>query len=387
MKSSCLFLALALLAPASPSLAAGISLPDKGTTVRFRGHDAVLTTAWINGHGPCTVIFDTGANTIVSKRLARQLGLVGGADKRLQAFAGSVDTDKAVIDRFRIGALVLTNFPVHVVAFPFSLTHMSRRPIVAAIGLDLVPLLSIRLDSTAHTLSFFPPAQFTPPTAVQPAQLLSGPDGFSVEGKLDGEPARFDLDTGQDVSLTVYSTAVRDRGLVARYHAISSGVTGQGFGGATRGWLARARSIEVDGTIVRGSLAKLSVDTAGLGAGAATGNLGMGFLKRFTVSFDGPRKRIYFEPNAAIEAPDPYNRAGLQMEEQADGAHVVAVLPASPAFRAGLRIGDVVMSANGQSFSYGQAFDVMFLRPGGTELALRVRGRRHVVRLILHDVI
>jgi C-terminal processing protease CtpA/Prc len=78
-------------------------------------------------------------------------------------------------------------------------------------------------------------------------------------------------------------------------------------------------------------------------------NVGIGILQQFNLTFDYAEHYIVFQPNANYGKPDVFNRVGIDLSANGAGWKVRTVYPNTAASRAGLRVGQVVVSINGQN--------------------------------------
>ena len=69
-------------------------------------------------------------------------------------------------------------------------------------------------------------------------------------------------------------------------------------------------------------------------------HIGSGLLKRFVVTFDYSRQRIYFARHARSGEADRFDRSGLWINRDRAGYRIDGVVNGSPAAEAGLREGD-----------------------------------------------
>jgi len=83
----------------------------------------------------------------------------------------------------------------------------------------------------------------------------------------------------------------------------------------------------------------------------AAGNIGGAILRRFKVTFDYSRGRMFIEPNKRFPEPFEYDMSGLQVVADSPSFKtftVLRVLSDSPAAEAGLRQGDEIVSIGGR---------------------------------------
>ena len=79
------------------------------------------------------------------------------------------------------------------------------------------------------------------------------------------------------------------------------------------------------------------------------GLLGYSFLRHYRVAIDLPRRVLWLDPRAddADERPFEYCHVGVQLERRGAEVVVAGVLDGSPAARAGIRVGDVLVALDG----------------------------------------
>jgi len=355
-------------------------------TVPFRYEgDHILVDVRINGQGPFAAILDTGGLYVATPALARRVGLkVQGAVAGTGNGPATVDTGLARAQTVSLGGLTLRRPLFYVIDLP----ALRDRPII---GYELFKRLTVRIDYDKHLLTLTLPSRFA-----YAGSGVSVPFRFNdripeVDGNVDGVTGAFTIDTGAGDSVRLNRPFVEAHHLLSRYKPRSNTIIGYGVGGAQRGSIVRLGRLALGGVGVNRVQATLTTDQAGGGADkAVAGNVGEGFLHRFNLTFDYARMRIIFEPNSHYAEPEREDRSGLTFDPNASTLLVADVIPGSPAAQAGIEVGDVVETVNGEVLASDTLShrSPVFTKPAGTRLRLRVRTGQtsRTVTLTLRDL-
>ena len=111
-------------------------------------------------------------------------------------------------------------------------------------------------------------------------------------------------------------------------------------------------------------------------------NFGEPILQQFNVTFDYGRNVVWLDP-LPNRAARSFSRMGLGLaKNEPSRFSVISVIEGSPAARAGLAVGDFIMTINGTPASTMAAFDAkrLFLGVPGTQISLGVRKATGEVR-------
>lgn len=102
------------------------------------------------------------------------------------------------------------------------------------------------------------------------------------------------------------------------------------------------------------------------------GLIGNDLLRRFNLIVNYPRSEIYLLPNSGFYQPFDYSYTGVSIGLIDDKVMVTGVMPGSPAEKAGLKEGDVILMINGNAKQDVQAYQNL-LRTIGPKVKLVVR--------------
>jgi len=336
---------------------------------------------------PARFLVDTGGSNLLTPAAAKKFGLQGEGKLAGRGVGDeAVDVAFAHAKQVRVGDVVLDQ-PVFLVMDLGALPAVEGIDCDGLVGYELFRRFGVTIDYVHHELVLAEPAKFAPPAGAHAVAFDLADSIPVIRGELDGVPARISIDTGSRVSLTLHAPFAREHGLVAKYHAAPEAVTGWGVGGASRGRPARFGSLRIGDLTIDGIAG--DIYTGDKGAFAATdlsANLGGGVLRRFTVAFDYGAKKMYLAPNAGFDQPDEFDRSGLWLLGDGDGLKVVDVAIDSAAQRAGLKLGDRIVSIGGDKIAARRLpewRERLRTLPAGTKLAIDYLRDGHAAKAML----
>ena len=340
---------------------------------------------------PARFIVDTGGVNMLTPVAAKKFGLEG-AGKLAARGVGDETVDLALANagEVRVGDAVLDK-PVFYVVDLGALASIEGESFDGLVGYELFSRFGVTIDYAGKQLTLAEPERFSPPQGAHAVAFDLADRIPIVKGTLDGVAVRLSIDTGSRVALSLHSPFVAEHDAVARYQAAPEAVMGWGVGGPSRGRPARFGTLQLGDLAIDGVAGDLFTGSKGAFASAdVSGNLGGGVLRRFTLAFDYPNRRLYLAPNARFGRPDDYDRSGLFLFADGDALKVVDVAMASAGEQAGLKPEDRIMSIDGESApvrSLDQWRQRLRELPAGSKLAVRFEraGKPLQAALVLAD--
>lgn len=183
--------------------------------------------------------------------------------------------------------------------------------------------------------------------------------------------AKLMIDTGASHALML-NTASSDSIVVPEPNL--SGYLGRGLSGDIFGYMARVSKMGIGDFELEEVVSSFPEEDAFLQnvrrRTGHHGNLGGSALKRFRVIFDYANEAIYLRKNRNYRKPFDYNMSGIELITVGpllETFLVSKVIKDSPAYRAGIQEGDMVLSVNGLRFpelNLGIFSTMMSKRPG-----------------------
>jgi hypothetical protein len=358
--------------------------------VRFDELGCVSTM--IDGHGPYHFVLDTGAGiTVITPELAARLGLSGGGSGRATGSGGTVAVRTLALADVRVGKAEVHDVATAVIPLPLDLTYQGDYGrIDGVIGYSFLSHFAVTIDIKANRVTLSPPALYRPPPGASsvPADLRD--DTPVVEAQVDGITGFFKLDTGDSGGMTIASPFAAAHRSRLRYSEAQPSLL-EGVGGIEHAIDVRVSSFTLGGSKFANVVATLSLATSGMfGSGTKqAGTVGKDILRCFIFTVDYVRRHVYFTARSDLVSNEPYRAPGMMPSRQADGTfRILAVIPDSPAFVAGLRKGDVLVAVNGDPLSHLDSAQIgEALAARAVTFTVRSGGKTRTATLILRDLL
>ncbi|HKG12814.1 MAG TPA: aspartyl protease family protein [Pyrinomonadaceae bacterium] len=308
----------------------------------------------VNGSEPLWFGLDTGAGgSVINTTTAEALGLKMEGSYRTAGAGGQVNSSTVRGVRLDIGGARLENLDAMTIALT-SIENATGHKMDGILGYEFFRRYVVELDYENLLVSVYEPAGFEYKGGGESLPLTFELNHPYVRAKVAAqgrEPVegKFVLDTGSNFPLILLDSFVREKRL-AESNAKTLKVTGRGVGGEVQMPVGRT------GRLLLGSYSLENPVTSFPQSGwfareGAAGNIGGAVLRRFKVTFDYSRGRMFVEPNKRFSEPFEYDMSGLQVVTESPSFKtftVLRVLSGSPAAEAGLRQGDEIVSIGGR---------------------------------------
>ncbi len=366
--------------PADAAFAAPPATPDQAR-IAGGARETTLPFDLINNHiyvdarvdgNPVRMLVDTGGVNLLTPAAAKRLGL--DAHGRMAARGvgeKQVDLGFAKAQRIEVGAIRL-DAPIFYVIDLSELEPVEGLRFDGLVGFELFHRFVVRIDYAARRLTLIDPSFFRAPEGATAVPFELEERIPLVKGTIDGRPATLSIDTGARSSLSLHAPFVREHDLITHYGARFEAIGGWGVGGPSRGWPVRVGEVRLGDAVVKDLVADLSESESGAFADPKnSANVGSGLLRRFVVTFDYDRRKMYLQSGPDYAKPDGYDRLGAWLMLDGEALRVVEVVPDGPAQQAGLRPEDRILAVDGAPVSSRTLNDwrVAFKEsPAGTKL-------------------
>lgn len=308
----------------------------------------VYIDATLDGKGPYRFVFDTGGSNIIDPVVAKEISVAGsGSAQDSGTGAGTESSSYATVDSLKIGNAALRRqvFLVEPIRKGFGVATGER--VDGLIGFEVLARYVTTFDYGSKTLTLTMPGVASASGADVVHFVFAG-TAPQIGCAIDGIRSECTVDTGDSGSANLYVPFIADHPQVVPATHSAVGVNGYGVGGGHRGFMGRLRSLQVGSFTLHDLVAGYSTQKQGFFASPFfAANVGGGVWKRFRVTFDYGAETMALQPNGSLDAPDSYDRSGMLLINNAGKIVLYAVRQETPAAKAGLSKGDIILSIDG----------------------------------------
>jgi outer membrane lipoprotein-sorting protein len=301
---------------------------------------------------PLNFILDSGAGMpVLDTQTAKDLGLKGvGKIEGRGVGEGTQEVNLITLSSVSLGDLVIDSASAATISLS-PLNKYEGMPVEGILGYDLFSRFVVKIDYEKQKLTLYEPSSFEYEGKGESLPITLEGNHPHIKAKVDDQfEGTFVIDCGARSSLSLHTPFVEKHDLLAKTGKKIDVFAGIGVGGKVKGRVTRVKSIQIGNFKMPAPLTTLASSQRGAFASERIdGNIGGGILKRFTVIFDYPNSRMILEPNSDFGYEDNLDMAGLWLTKEKDTTKVDFVIKDSPAAKAGIKEGDVVVKINGQS--------------------------------------
>ncbi|MBV6491495.1 MAG: PDZ domain-containing protein [Fimbriimonadaceae bacterium] len=319
--------------------------------VPFRlGEDAIVVDAEVNGK-KVSLMFDTGFGGSVVLNDTINIGKPTGK-MVLRDFVGELEVPTVKVTSLKIGAQTIDPTGMEAVLTPSANYSMSYNTHVDGImGFEVIKHNITEINFQGQKFIFHPSSvdvtKRTPDGAKTFLNRLlpTGHNSLEMSVQTDaGERMILALDTGNAFFATTHRDVLERVGLwkpgaEAKFMRSSMVASGE-----VPSWDILMKNVTIFGVKVPESVWSI-IDLPSSSA-EGDGTIGFGFLKNFNITIDYERRRVWLENFTGEVGNQPVADIGITagFDPRAGRVRVYRVAPASPADKAGIKVGDAVLS-------------------------------------------
>ncbi len=239
-----------------------------------------------------TFLLDSGAQAIVlDAHVAKEAGLTPQGNLEVAGAQRTGGLGVAALDSIQIGTVTL---PLRMVTVLDLRGVTGAQPIDGILGYPFFAAAEVRIDPDAQTMTF-----------AKPGALQTGGTSFDVDtdrelaeiqAAVNGTGGRFVIDTGNGNELLVYGPFIRAHAGLIEY-AGGAFANNMGVGGSASAVGTVVNELDMGPFRFFNRYANVMLGTQGAFADRfAAGNIGLGVLRNFVLTFDLANAKLYAKP-------------------------------------------------------------------------------------------
>ena len=256
----------------------------------------------VNQSDSLTFVFDTGASPmVITDSIARnQLKMLMDSEVQNQGVNGISTVRASSNNTLMLGGLTLDS--IRFLSIPYT-----GHPFDGVLGLDVIKRYVIKVDYKKHKLYFFNKSTFkyTGTSKATPIKMIENVPALATTVVVNNKPYKgwFEMDTGSDSALDLTTPFVKKNRFRDQLKTIAISTSLGSDGSKSELHVVRMPEIRLGEYRFYMIPAGLATTTKGLMASPdLQGVLGNNFLKRFNITYDFSRSKVYLEPNDLLHS-------------------------------------------------------------------------------------
>lgn len=366
----------------------GFTMPEgkRSVEIPFEEYsNLIVITIVVNGFLPLKFVLDTGAESVIltQKIYGDLLRLSYVRDITVRG-AGIVDSLQAYVATnvsMSLGGEIKGE-GLNILVLKEDYIRLSEtlgEEVNGIIGYDIFSRFVVEINYDDNMITLYRPEDYKPKRYVRgiPITIVNTKpyvDALVVQNeKVDSVRLMVDSGASHAILLDVDNTEHIELPANLLYTRV-----GQGLGGEIPGFLGRLSAFSLDNYYFKNILASIPADGAYASAikrGSRHGTMGGDVLCRFAVTFDYHDQMLYLQKGKEYGDPFEFDMSGMSIAavgEQLDSIVIDRVLHGTPAFYAGLKVGDKILSINKMSLDNTKFSEIVALLKKKDKLKIRM---------------
>lgn len=345
-------------------------------TIPFQLYDQkfVLIQLGVNGSEPLTFYFDTGASAaLLDAEVAETLGIQPNFTQEIPGASGAKTYHIALGNEVHIAPDIIIPEVALVLEDLSRLRQSTGIHYDGIIGYNIIEPFITRVSFEEGSIFLYDKAEQINPEGYTTL-------GFEFYNEIpipqfdltitlhNGEQYtdRVFFDSGAGLTLLVNSPFSDKTQLVEKIGK-TLGSRGDNLSDASISLEGAIASLSIDTFLFPEMPVRISTDKAGVSSFENyLGILGSEIINRFDFILDYEAMQLHLKPNHLYPLPFDFPLSGIKLKADRDKIIVLDVSPDDPAYREGLRSGDIIVSMNGVQSSDVSVYRAMLRKEGET---------------------
>lgn len=324
----------------------------------LKGHPIFIKVRLNNSENEYKFMFDTGALTIISQQVAKELELQSEIEFEMHGVGGKTET----VNLVQLENVIVGNSEVkNIAAVVVDLAEKTGSDIGGIIGSNFLKFFQVTIDYQTNEIILVQDAQ---PIAAKNGDIQISfetdmKNGFApiIDCVINNEikcTGIIDTGTPEIAGVPVSLMKKMDSFLYDNVLTAAGGMRNGINGTADESYMLRLNTLEID------SLKLTNIPAMSHSAKDEHILLGNGFLSIFLVTIDYPAKIIVLHPNNTSFETNVFSY-GLNVVKKNNKTIVSGIWDKSPASKVGLEVGDEIVKVNSKDTHALSIFELMTL--------------------------